>query len=118
MRGLGIYFIFGTKLFWNEGIDFCFNVECVLLGRNFDYFGDYLIVTARCVVVTARYVVVTGGYCSLLVVTACYRSLLLIPTFSMNAFSIIFTSLMIALISLYLDSERLTVILFEFIIKP
>ena len=35
-------------------------------------------------VVTARYLVVTGGYHLLLVVTARYRSLLLIPTFSMN----------------------------------
>ena len=49
----------------------------VLLGRNFDFLGGY-------VVVTARYLVVTGVYCSLLVVTACYQSLLLVPTFSMN----------------------------------
>ena len=41
-------------------------------------------VTARYLVVTARYFVVTGGYCLLLVVTACYRTLLLLPTFSMN----------------------------------
>ena len=34
---LTIYFIFGTKFAWNEGIDTCFNVECVLLGRNFDF---------------------------------------------------------------------------------
>ena len=33
---------------------------------------------------TALYLVFTGGYCSLLVVTASYYSLLLIPTFSMN----------------------------------
>ena len=32
----------------------------------------------------ARYLVVTTGYCSLLVVTARYRSLLPVPTFSMN----------------------------------
>ena len=44
----------------------------MLLGRN--YFGGYL-------VVTARYLVVTAGY---LVVTARYRSLLLVPIFSMN----------------------------------
>ena len=62
---LRIYFLFGTKYSWNEGIDTCFiNVECVLLGRNFDYLGGYL------VVVTARYLVVTTGHCSLLVVTA------------------------------------------------
>ena len=76
---LGIYFLFGTKLSWKEGIDICFNVECVLLGRNFDFFGGYS-------VVTARYLMVTTGYYSLLVVTAGYRSSLLVPTFSMNAF--------------------------------
>ena len=70
---LGIYFIFGTKFSWNEGIDTCFNVKCVLLGRNFDFRGGYL--------VTARYLVVTAGY---LVVTARYWWLLLVPTFSMN----------------------------------
>ena len=32
---------------WNEGIDTCFNVECVLFGRNFDCVGGYLVVTAR-----------------------------------------------------------------------
>ena len=80
----GIYFIFGTKFFWNEGIDTCFYVECVLLGRNFDFLGVYLVVTARYPVVTACYVVVTGGDYSLLVVTARYRSLVLVPNFSMN----------------------------------
>ena len=44
----------------------------------------FLVVTARYLVVTARYKVVTGGYCSLLVAAACYHSLLLVPTFSMN----------------------------------
>ena len=78
---LGIYFIFGTKLSWDKEID---NVECVLLDRNFDFLGGYLVVTARYLVVTARYLVVTGGYCSLLVVTARYRSLLLVPILSMN----------------------------------
>ena len=71
---LGIYFIFGTRFSWNEGIDTCFNVECVLLGCNFDFLGDYLIVTACYLVVTTRYLVVTAHYCPLL----------LIPTFSMN----------------------------------
>ena len=70
---LGIFFIFGTKFPWNEEIFSCFNVECVLLGRN-------LII----LVVTPRYVVVTGGYCTLLVVADRYRLLLLVPTFSMN----------------------------------
>ena len=67
---LGIYFIFGTKFSWNEGIHTCFNFECVLLGRNF----DFLVVTARYLVVTARYCSLLGGYCSLP----------LVPTFSMN----------------------------------
>ena len=75
---LGMYFIFGTKFSWNEGIDTCFNVECVLLGRNFYWFGGYLVVTARYLVVTARYLVATGGYCSLLVVTGGYCSLSLV----------------------------------------
>ena len=52
---LEIYFNFGTKSFWNEGINTCFNLECVLLGLNFDFFGGYLVVTARYLVVTARY---------------------------------------------------------------
>ena len=83
---LGIYFIFGTKFSWNEGIDTCFNVKCVLLGRNFDYFGGYLVVTASYLMVTARYLVVTSGYCLLMVVTVRYQSLLLVPTFIMNAY--------------------------------
>ena len=72
---LEIYFIFGTKFSWNKGNDTCFNVDCVLLGHNFHFFGGYLVVTARYLVVTARY----------LVVTACYRSALLLSTFSMKA---------------------------------
>ena len=55
---LEIYFIFGTKFSWNEGIDTCFNVEFVLFGCNFDFFGGYLVVTACYLLVTA------GGYCS------------------------------------------------------
>ena len=58
---LVIYFLFGTKFSWNEETDTCFNVECVLLGRNFDFLGGYF-------VVTARYLMVTTGYCLLMVV--------------------------------------------------
>ena len=47
----------------NSRIDTCFKVECVLLCRNFDFLAGYL------------------------VVTACYRSLQLVPTFSMNVFT-------------------------------
>ena len=81
---LGIYFIFETKLSWNKGVDTCFNVECVLLGRNFDFFGGYWVVTARYLVVTACYCSLLGGYCFQLVITACYYLLLLVLTFSMN----------------------------------
>ena len=46
-------------------------------------------------VVTARYLVVTARYCWLiwwlLVVTARSRSLLLVPTFSMNVYQLVFT---------------------------
>ena len=79
---LGIYFIFGTKLSWNEGIDACFNVECMLLGRNFDFLGGYLVVTARCLVVTLRYCSLLGGYWWLLFVTGGYCSLPLVTAHS------------------------------------
>ena len=49
---LGMYFLFGTNVSWNEGIDTCFNVECVLLGRNFDFLSGYLVVTACYLVFT------------------------------------------------------------------
>ena len=68
---------------WNKGIDTYFNIEYVLLGLNFDFLGGYL-------VVTARYCSLLCGYCSLLVVTARYRSLLLVPTFIMNVMKNLF----------------------------
>ena len=43
---IGIYFLFGTKFSWNEETDTCFNVECMLLGRNHDFLGGYLVATA------------------------------------------------------------------------
>ena len=58
---LGIYFIVGTKISWNEGIDtvwYCFNVECILV--------TILIF----LVVTWWLLPVTGGYCLLQLVTA------------------------------------------------
>ena len=61
--GLGIYFVIGTKVSWNEGIDTCFNVEVC-------YFAEILI-----------FLVVTWW---LLLFTTGYYSLLLVPTFSMN----------------------------------
>ena len=70
---LGIYFTFGTKFSWNEGIDTCFNIKCVLLeGRNFDVRVGYLVVTARYIVVTAGYCSLLGDYWWLVLVTACY----------------------------------------------
>ena len=68
---IGICFFFGAKFSWNEGIDTCFNVECVLLGGNFDFHGGYLVVTARYLVVTAGYYCsLLGGYWWLMLVTA------------------------------------------------
>ena len=82
---LGIYFLFGNKFSCNEGIDAYFNVECVLFGRNFDFLTGYLVVTARYLVVNTGYCSLPGGYYSLLVVTARYRSLLLVPSFSVSS---------------------------------
>ena len=42
----------------------------MLLGRNFDFLGGYLVVTARYLEVTTGYCSLPGGYCSLIVVTA------------------------------------------------
>ena len=57
----------------------------MLLDPDFDFFGGYLVVSARCLVVSpcylvvsARYLVVNDGYCS-------FWWLLLVPTFNMNA---------------------------------
>ena len=71
---------------WNEETDTCFNVECVLLGLNFDFLGGYLVVTARYLLVTTGYCSLSGGYYSLQVITARYRSLLFVPIFSMDVF--------------------------------
>ena len=49
---IGIYFLFGTKFSWNEEADTCFNIECMLLGRNYDFLGGYLVATARYLSVT------------------------------------------------------------------
>ena len=58
----------GPNILGMGGLITCFiNVEFVLLGRNLDFFGGYL-------VVTACYLVITNGHCSLLVVTARYCS--------------------------------------------
>ena len=61
------YFIFGIKFSWNERIDTCFNVKCVLHGRSFDFLGGYL-------VITAGYCSLPGGYWWLLLVTGGYYS--------------------------------------------
>ena len=49
---IGIYFLFGTTFSWNEETDACFNVECMLLGRNFDFLDGYLVATARYLSIT------------------------------------------------------------------
>ena len=62
--------------FWNHIFlqwrdwSLCFNVECVLLGRNCDFLGSCLVVTAFYLVVTAGYCLLPGGYWWLLLVTA------------------------------------------------
>ena len=64
---IALEYILGTKFSWNEVVDTCFNVEYVLLCRNFDFLGGYLVVTARYLVVTPRYwwlLLVTVRYCS------------------------------------------------------
>ena len=52
----------------------------LVLMSNVCYFAAILVF----LVVTARYLAVTTRYCSLPVVTAHYRLLLLIPTYSIN----------------------------------
>ena len=49
---IGICFLIGTKFSRNEETDTYFNVEYVLLGRNFDFLGGYLVATARDLIVT------------------------------------------------------------------
>ena len=71
---LRIYFLFGTKFSRNEGIDTCFDAEYVFTLRLF-WFSWWLLV---------GYCLLPVGYCSLLVVSAHYCSLLLDLTFSMN----------------------------------
>ena len=69
---LGIYLLSGTKFFWNEENDTCFNVECALLGRNFDVLGGYCSLSNGyywLLLVTWWLLLVTGGYCSLPLVT-------------------------------------------------
>ena len=78
----------------NERIDTCFNVECMLLGRNFDFLGGYLVVTAC--------------YCSLL---GGYWLLLLVPTISMNASNVTNTT---AYLLGHVTSNRLTNICHDF----
>ena len=73
---LGMYFLFGTKFSWNE----CFNVEDVLLGRNFDFPGGYRSLPSDCYWL----LLVTWWLLIVNVVTARYRSLLLVLTFSRN----------------------------------
>ena len=62
-----------SKYSWNITCRLgCFNIKCMLLGRNFDFLGGYLVVTARSLVVTGGYYSLPGGYWWLLIVTARY----------------------------------------------
>ena len=70
---LGIYFLFGTNF---PGMK-----RLILVSMSN---ACYLAVILIFLLVTARSLMVTTCYCSLLVVTAHYRSLLLVPNFSMN----------------------------------
>ena len=94
---LGIYFIFWTKFSWNEGIDTCCNVECVLLGCNFDFLGGYLVVTGCYFSLLSGYFLLLLVTWWLLLVTASY---LLLPTYITNIkkhqvwiYSVIYTCL-------------------------
>ena len=58
-------FLFRTRFSWDEENDTCLNVECVLLGRNFDFVGGYFVVAAHYIMVTIGYFSLPGGYCSL-----------------------------------------------------
>ena len=69
---LGIYFIFGTNSSWNKGIDACFNVECMLLGHNFDFLAGSSVVTVHYLVVTAGNCLLPSGYWWLLLVITRY----------------------------------------------
>ena len=65
----GIYFIFETKFSLNA----CFDVKCVLLGRNFDFLGGYCSLPSGYYwwpLVTWWLLLITDGYCSLPLVTA------------------------------------------------
>ena len=77
---LGVHFIFGTKFFWNEAIDNCFNDERVLLGRDFDFLGGYLVDTASYLGCCS----LLGGYWWLLLVTARYCSFPLLGWTELN----------------------------------
>ena len=70
---LGIHFNFGIKFSWNEGVDTCFNVECVL------------ILTVILIFLVVTWWLPFATWWSL-DVTARYWWLLLVPIFSTNAF--------------------------------
>ena len=62
-HSIGNNFLSRTKFSWNEENYTCLNVKCVLLCRNFDFLGRYL-------VVTVHYLMVITDYYSLRLVTA------------------------------------------------
>ena len=81
---LGKYFLFGTKFSRNEGLILFLISKVYYLTVILIFLVVTLVVTARFLVIITGYCLLPGGYRSLLVVTARYRLLLLVPTFSMN----------------------------------
>ena len=76
---------YSVECWWTSASEGCLSYHtCVLVDRNFDFLGGYCLLPSGyywLLVVTWWLLLVTGGYCSLLVVTARYRSLLLVATF-------------------------------------
>ena len=83
-HSIGIVFHFWDQIFL-EWLDWYLSQCRMCVTWPLFWFSWWLLLVSYWFLfVTALYLVVTGGYCSLLVVTARYRSLLLVPTFSMN----------------------------------
>ena len=71
---MGIFFILGPNFYRMMRFYTCFNVEYVLLGWNCDFLGGYWsLPSGYCWLLLNTWwlLLVTGGYCSILLVTAC-----------------------------------------------
>ena len=71
-HSFGSILLFWDQIFLEWGDWYLFYVKRVLPGHNFDFLGDYLVVTARYLVITGGYCTLPGGYYSLLMGTARY----------------------------------------------